>query len=42
VGGDFNARTGQHRIRDIVGTNGENILNENVKLLRNLITFNKK
>jgi hypothetical protein len=29
VDGEFKARTGQHPIKDIIGTNGEMLLNEN-------------
>jgi hypothetical protein len=41
VGGDFNAQIGQLPIKDILGTNGEMVLNKNRKTLRNFATFNK-
>jgi hypothetical protein len=36
VSGDFNARTGQLPIKDIVRTNGEMVLNKNGKNIEEL------
>lgn len=40
LGGDLNARIGQSPVKDIIGNNGEQTLNENGKSLRNFAVFN--
>jgi exonuclease III len=40
LGGDFNARPGNHSIKDVLGTNGKRVLNENGKMMINFTTFN--
>jgi hypothetical protein len=41
VCGDFNTRVGQQPIERILGMNGENVLNDNGKTLKNFAAFNE-
>jgi hypothetical protein len=40
VGGDCNARIGNHSVKDIIGANKQQIRNENKKTLTNSATYN--
>lgn len=40
IGGDFNARIGREKFENIIGTNGENCLNQNGKMLRDFACYN--